>query len=121
MAKYFKAKEFKACTPPCDISQMDAGFLALLDRVRERAGIPMVMNSAYRSREWEIAHGRSGEGDHESGEGVDVRCRTSANRYKIVKAALEEGVPRIGIAKTYIHLGQRASLPQGVIWDYYDE
>ena len=50
---------------------------------------------------------------------MDIRCRTTANRYKIVLAALACGVSRIGVAKTYIHLDVDRSLPQNVIWDYY--
>lgn len=120
MAKYFSPKEFKACTPPCDISQMDAGFLALLDEVRETAGIPLVLNCAYRSKEWEKKQGRSGNSAHTRGKAVDIRCNTSANRYKIVRAALLCGVCRIGVGKTFVHLDNDKTLPQGVIWDYYD-
>lgn len=108
------------CSPPCSIGQMDAGFLALLDRIRERAGIPIVLNCAYRSREHDLKAGRSGNSAHTRGKAVDVRCTTSANRYKIVAAALEEGVRRIGIGKSFVHLDNDTSLPLGVIWDYYD-
>ena len=118
--KYFSPAEFKACTPSCDISRMDAGFLALLDEVREAAGIPLVLNSAYRSRDWELAHERSGNSAHTRGKAVDIRCNTSQNRYRILAAAIECGVPRIGVGKTYIHLDNDPTLPQGVIWHYYD-
>jgi uncharacterized protein YcbK (DUF882 family) len=120
MAKYFSPKEFKACTPPCDISQMDAGFLALLDGVREKAGIPLVLNSAFRSSEWELEQKRSGNSAHTRGLAVDIRCNTSQNRYRILAAAIECGVPRIGVGKTYIHLDNDPTLPQGIIWHYYD-
>ena len=119
MSKYFTASEFKRCSPSCSIKDMDAGFLDLLDRVRERAGIPLVLNCAYRSREWDKAKGRTGNSAHTRGKAVDIRCTTSANRYKIVFAALACGIRRIGIAKTYIHLDNDGTLPQGVIWDYY--
>jgi hypothetical protein len=36
-----------------------------------------------------------------------------------VRAALECGIRRIGIGKTFVHLDNDASLPQGVMWDYY--
>ena len=100
---------------------MDTEFMAVLDRVRERAGIPFVLNSAYRSPAYEKSKGRSGTGDHPQRCGVDVRCNTSANRLKIIRAAILEGVERIGIAKTYIHLGGAKDVghPAG-IWHYYD-
>ena len=119
MAKYFHPSEFKACVPSCSISDMDAAFLEKLDRIRESAGIPLVLNSAYRSPAWEHKQGRSGNSAHTRGLAVDIRCRTTANRYKIVLAALACGVSRIGVAKTYIHLDVDRSLPQNVIWDYY--
>lgn len=99
---------------------MDEGFLALLDRIREAAGIPIVLNSAYRSREYELAHGRSGSSAHTRGQAVDIRCHTSANRFRIIRAAIGWGVTRIGIGKTFIHLDNDGTLPQGVMWDYYE-
>ena len=88
MSKYFSPSEFKKCVPSCSIEDMDGGFLALLDKVREKAGIPIVLNCAYRSREWDKSKGRSGNSAHTRGKAVDIRCNTSENRYKIIKAAL---------------------------------
>lgn len=119
MSKYFSPAEFKRCTPSCSISDMDGEFLALLDRVRERAGIPLVLNSAYRSRSYEYAKGRTGNSAHTRGKAVDIRCNTSANRMAIVRAALECGITRIGIGKTYVHIDCDRSLAQNVIWHYY--
>ena len=122
MSRYFKAEEFRKCVPACDISDMSPAFLAKLDRVRERAGIPLVLNCAYRTRQWDKAKGRTGTSAHCTNPcvAVDIRCRTSANRFKIVRAAIEEGIRRIGIAKTYVHLDDDPTKAQDVIWDYYD-
>lgn len=120
MSKYFKASEFKACVPSCSIGQMDAAFLGLLDKVREKAGIPLVLNCAYRSVEWDKSKGRSGNSAHTRGLAVDIRCHSYRNRIKIVKAALSCGICRIGIGKTFIHLDIDKSLSQDVMWDYYD-
>lgn len=119
MSKYFKESEFRQCTPACSIDQMDAEFLSLLDRIRETAGIPLVLTCAYRSKAYDLSKGRSGNSAHTRGKAVDIRCNTSANRMKIVDAALRCGVKRIGIGKTFVHIDNDKSLPQGVIWDYY--
>lgn len=119
MAKYFSPSEFKRCTPSCSIEQMDVHFLDLLDAVRERAGIPLVLNSAYRTVSYEKKKGRPGTSTHCLGKAVDIRCNTSANRYKIVKAALEVGIPRIGIGKTFVHLDIDPDKSQPIIFDYY--
>lgn len=121
MSKYFAPSEFVKANPSCRIEQMDEGFLALMDRVRELAGIPLVVNSAFRSKSWEQMHGRTGTSAHCKGKALDIRCNTSVNRYKIVAAAINAGIRRIGIGKTFIHLDNDGSLPQRVIWDYYDD
>lgn len=120
MSMYFTASEFRRCTPSCDIGQMSPAFLVQLDRVREAAGIPLVLNCAYRSVAYERKKGRSGNSAHTRGLAVDIRCNTSANRYKIIRAALECGITRIGVGKTFVHLDSDTSLTQGVIWDYYE-
>lgn len=91
-----------------------------MDKVRYVAGIPLVINSAYRSQDWELKQGRSGKSAHTKGKALDIRCNTSQNRYKIVNAALSCGIRRIGIGKSFVHLDNDTTLPQGVIWDYYD-
>jgi len=120
MSKYFSPKEFVKCNPSCSINQMDEGFLALMDKVRETAGIPLVVNSAYRSRSYELNRGRSGNSAHTRGKAMDIRCSTPQNRYKIVTAALACGIKRIGIGKTFIHLDNDTILTSNVIWDYYE-
>ena len=83
MAKYFVEREFQKCTPACHLSDMDPAFMDMLDRVRELAGIPLVLNSAYRSKAWEKAHGRPGTSTHCKGQAVDIRCSSDASRYRV--------------------------------------
>ena len=58
MSKYFSESEFKKCVPSCSEKDMDGAFLSLLDEVRSKAGIPLVLNCAYRSVEWDKSKGR---------------------------------------------------------------
>lgn len=118
-SKYFSPAEFQRCDPPCAIDQMDGEFLRILDRVREYAGIPLVLNCAYRSKAHDLSKGRSGNSAHTKGLAVDIRCTASANRFRIVEAALANGITRIGIGKTFVHIDNDGTLPQGVIFDYY--
>lgn len=119
MSKYFAPSEFRRCVPACTIDQMDGEFLEILDRVREAAGIPLVLNCAYRSKAHEKSKGRTGNSAHTRGKAVDIRCNSNANRMKIVAAALEVGISRIGIGRNFIHIDNDESLTQGVIWHYY--
>lgn len=118
-AKYFKESEFKACVPSCSLQDMNQATMNKLDAARELAGIPFVLNSAYRSPAWEKKHGRSGTGAHPNRCGVDIRCNTSANRFKVVTSCLAVGFKRIGIGKTYVHVDNDESKTQNLIWDYY--
>lgn len=120
MSKYFSPSEFRRCNPPCFITDMKPEFLELLDNVREKAGIPMVLNSAYRSKAYEFSKGRNGTSTHCKGTAVDVRANASANVFKIVKAALECGFRRIGIGNRFVHLDVDPDKVQDVIFDYYD-
>lgn len=118
-SKYFKEKEFAACVPSCSLQDMKQHTMDKLDAAREAAGIPFILNSAYRSPAWEKAKGRTGTGAHPHGCGVDIRCNTNANRMKIIKACLAVGFTRIGIGKTYVHVDDDAEKTQNVIWHYY--
>ena len=119
-AKYFQEREFKKCVPPCSLQDMNQGLMWKIDNAREMAGIPFVLNSAYRSVEYEKSKGRKGNSAHTRGMAVDIRCNTSQNRMKILKALLDNGFNRIGIGKTYIHADCDSSLTQNVVWHYYD-
>ena len=119
-AKFFTESEFRRCVPPCSLQDMDQQFMLQLDNARKQAGIPFVLNSAFRSVAYEKSKGRTGAGDHPQRKGVDSRCNTSSNRMKIVRALLDNGFTRIGIGKTYIHAGMGKDLPQNVIWHYYE-
>lgn len=118
-AKHFREYEFRACIPSCSLQDMAQHTMDRLDAARELAGIPFVLNSAYRSRQWETAHGRTGTGAHTTGTAVDIRCNTNENRMKIVRACLEAGFVRIGIGKTYVHVDDDETKTQNIIWHYY--
>lgn len=117
--KYFSPSEFLACTPSCSIEDMDEGFLSLLDLARSYSSVPFILNSAYRSVEWEIGRGRSGTSSHCKGMAVDIRCLSSAERYEIVTCLLRAGFSRIGIYGRYIHVDIDSSKPSNLIFMLY--
>lgn len=117
-ARHFRESEFRRCNPPCSLQDMRQDFMDTLDRVREKAGIPLVLNSAYRSKAWELSKGRTGDGAHPLGVAVDIRANNNANKYKIIKAALECGVTRIGVYAWGVHIdiGDRYGKTPQVVW-----
>jgi len=118
MKDHFHPSEFPRCVPPCKKSDMNADTIARLNRMREIAGIPLVLNSAYRSPAHDRARGRSGTGAHTLGRAVDIRCNASDTRYKIITAAIEAGFTRIGVAGTFVHVDDSPNHAQGVVWTY---
>ena len=122
-ARYFVDAEFRKCVPSCSIEDMDEEFLFILDNIRKKAGIPLVLNSAFRSPAYEKKMGRTGTSAHTYGKAVDIRCSTSSNRMKIVSAAIACGITRIGIGKNFVHIdsaGKAENLPEGVMFHYYE-
>lgn len=117
-SKHFKEAEFNNCSPACSLQNMQQETIVKLDSAREIAGIPFVLNSAYRSPEWDKSKGRSGTGAHTLSRAVDIRCNTERNRFIVVDALIKAGFTRVGIAKTYIHADDSPTHTQQVIWLY---
>lgn len=115
--RYFSEKEMNRCNPPCSLADMDDAFMIGLDNARHEAGIPFVLNSAYRSVQHELFKGRDGTSSHCAGIAVDIRCNTSVTRLKVLRALLAEGFTRIGIAQDFIHVDADWKKPQ-CIWLY---
>lgn len=106
MSKYFHDLEFLACNPSCNISQMDNAFLDTLDELRELCGFPLVLNCAFRSPQWDISKGRSGNSWHTRGRAVDIRCYDIGERAIIVLNALSLGLS-VGVYSSFIHVDNR--------------
>jgi len=107
MSKYFKEIE----------TNMSKEFLFVLDEAREIAGIPFIINSAYRSPEHPLSI-KNPSSSHIKGLAVDIKATDSNTRFKIVKALIEVGFNRIGIADTFIHVDLDLDKTQNVIWTY---
>lgn len=107
--KYFKPVEFMACVPSCSILQMDSDFLYRLDMARAFAQVPFILTSAYRSSEYDRSKGRSGNGFHTKGLAVDVVCKDSFTRRRIIAGCIEYGLT-CGLSKDgFVHIDDRES------------
>lgn len=112
--RYFDWRDFERCTPRCSEEQMNEKFMRKLDKARDKAGIPFILNSAYRSVIWEKTKGRSGTSSHTKGVAVDIRCDNSNDRFKIVNALLNVGFKRIGIYDSFIHVDSDKEKVEGI-------
>ena len=110
MTKYFKELD--------NLDKMDKTFLLKLDEARERAGIPFVINSAYRSSEHNAKIGGKPTSSHIKGLAVDISVTNSRQRFIVLNALLEVGFTRIGIADTFLHVDLDSEKSKDVIWTY---
>jgi zinc D-Ala-D-Ala carboxypeptidase len=99
---------------------MDTSLLKALTRVKLRIGDRIRINSGYRTRNHNARVGGSEHSLHMEGKACDIAAISKERKYQIIKAAMEEGIPRIGIAERFIHLdvgtGKRHQKPR--IWLY---
>lgn len=115
----FEAGEFD-CKCGCGLNNMQPVFLWILQQARTEAQVPFVVTSGSRCE----AHNRDVGGkeysEHLTGEAADILVRTPFEFFRIVKAALDVGIVRIGIGPGFVHLGGRyLNTPRGVMWHYY--
>ena len=108
MSKYFKNNELN----------MDEEFLQRLDEAREYAGIPFIINSAWRSEEDNKRVGGKPNSSHLKGLAVDIKATNSRQRGLILDALRSVGFSRVGIAKTFIHVDLDFDKDQDVTWLY---
>lgn len=113
--RYFSALEFLKCVPSCSIDDMDKDFMDRLETARSYSSVPFVLNSAFRSIEYEREHRRSGSSSHCLGVAVDIRCTNDVWRLSIVKSLLRAGFRRLGIYESFIHVDSDPLKPQ-CIW-----
>lgn len=95
-----------------------AGLIDRLNEAREEAGIPFVINSGPRCPSYNQHIQGAPFSEHIDGDGADVSCTDSRSRSKIINAAIKVGFNRIGVARSFIHLGVSASNDQDVVWVY---
>lgn len=101
-------------------NEMKHQFMQVLQQIRREYGKPMTITSGYRhpTHPREARKPRS-DGEHTRGMCCDIACDNGFDRYRLVELALKHGITRIGVAKTFIHLGLGGQgLPSPVIWEY---
>lgn len=117
-SKYFKEVEFQKASPSCSLQDMQQEFMNMLDKTRELAGIPFIVNSAYRTVEHEKKMGRNGKSAHTERCAADITALDGRSKFIITNAAIKAGFNRVGVAATFIHLDNSKTLDKNVLWLY---
>jgi zinc D-Ala-D-Ala carboxypeptidase len=117
--KYFNLSEFDS--KDADGSgkgtgaRMQRSTLEMLDRAREIAGVPFVINSGFRTEAHNRAVGGSPNSSHKRGYAADIRT-SPETQTRIISALREAGFKRIGIYRTFVHADNDPSLPSPSTW-----
>ena len=119
--KYFKLSEFDSPDAPgSGAVRMNRDFVAVLDKIRERCGFPLVVTSGYRTTAHNAKVGGSSGSAHVLGLAADLRIPApmDRNRSILYDIARAEGITRIGIGDTFIHFDMNKNAAQNVTWLY---
>ena len=87
-------------------------------RMKYRINLVFTIMSGCRCSKHNRNEGGTEMSDHLTGEGVDIKCKTSNHRYMIIDAALQCHVYRVGPHKSFVHIGVGRHNPQQVLWTY---
>ena len=101
---------------------MSADFIHKLDAIRADVGFPLIITSGYRSQAYN--DGLSGSvpnSSHIKGLAADISAPTEDMRFEIAKAAINQGINRIGWGNSFIHLDIDKDKTPDVVWGYGNE
>ena len=112
--KWFDIDDFK-CKETGE-NEISLFFVAALDTLREDCGFPFIVNSGYRSIHHSKEAAKNQPGQHTKGIAADIAVNGGAQRFLLVKKALEHGFTGIGVAKTFVHLDKRSG--PAMMWTY---
>lgn len=83
---------------------MDTNLMKALVRVYLRIGDDITINSGYRTKRHNAKVGGSEQSLHMQGKACDIKAISKERKYEIIRAAILEGIPRIGVHERFIHL-----------------
>lgn len=106
LTTHFKSSEL-ACKCGCEKIAMENEFLELLERFRKAINRPVFISSGFRCENHNKAVGGSHNSYHLRGKAVDIVCKSSIDRYAILREALKIKFTGIGIHSQFIHVDNR--------------
>jgi len=113
----FNRSDF-TCKCGCGLNNIQDLFIWRLQMTRTDANFPFIITSGCRCVKHNEEVGGASTSDHLSGEGADVKVSNGWQRLRIVDAALRNGIKRIGVARTFVHLGTNLKQNPEALWVY---
>lgn len=116
---YFSYKEFDSPDLPNSGKEfMSKNFIQKLDKIRQEVGFPMKVTSGFRTKFHNQRVGGVPDSAHTKGLAADISTPNGKGQREIIKAALKQGITRIGIANNFVHLDIDPDKRQNVVWGY---
>lgn len=112
--RYFTRKEFN-CQETGE-NDMEESFIHALDILREKCGFPFSITSGFRSVTHSLEINKDQPGQHTKGIAADIAVANGNQRFLIMKHATDLGFSGVGIAKGFVHVDTRTTVP--VAWVY---
>ena len=116
--RYFKLEEFDSPDELGSGCNMSQEILSMLDAARKIYGKPMRITSGFRTKTHNKKVGGVESSSHLKGLAADIACSESIDRFDMIRALLEVGFKRLGVAGTFIHVDIDKNKSQNVIWTY---
>lgn len=116
--KYFKLTE-KTGSLGHTIADLKKELVDLMDKMRGECGFSWIITSGYRTvAENNSLPGAVSDSAHTTREAVDIYCVDDRKRQILLDVVRKNGINRIGLGKTFIHIDISKTLPQNVTWNY---
>jgi uncharacterized protein YcbK (DUF882 family) len=93
----------------------------ILTELETLCAVPLDITSGYRdpAHNSDVGGVKGSEHTYDPSMAADIACLTGSLRWALVTNAIRLGVDRIGIGKTFVHIGIAKDKPRRVIWHYY--
>ena len=112
-------RELFECKCGCRGNLIDPRVVTMHQAIEEECLMgDLPVNSGWRCQKHNKAVGGSPTSSHLRGLAADIGCKSSAQRYELLRAAMHQGVGRIGIGKNFVHIDIDRSKDKRVIWLY---
>jgi uncharacterized protein YcbK (DUF882 family) len=97
--------------------------VAVLGQLERRLAFELHITSGHREKAHnaEVGGVPNSEHTYSPAKGADVRCLSSAIRYKMLRELFSMAVRRIGIGDGFVHVGVAMDKPLDACWTYPDK
>lgn len=112
VSKNFSLHEFE-CKDRSHLVKIDEELIEKLQKLRDMLGKPIIVNSGYRTSEYNKRIGGALKSQHMLGTAADIRVSKMAPS-EVAKYAQQVGFRGIGIYDTFVHVDTR---PNTARWD----